>query len=150
MPGAKESSTVEWHRAQVIPTRVSVSLPPMVSIVPLTPRTASSFSNATVVAGSVRLMLPSWMPATTAAGKASESTFRPTARAVVGSTVDTTSCMRRASVHLVSSPKVSNRKVCLPSATRAASLRSVLPQPVAPAITRQRSTARIRSLVEVM
>src|SRR6266545_164193 len=80
-PGAKELSTVEWHRAQVMPSRISVSVPPTVSTVPLTPTTALSFSRATVVAGSVRLTVPDWMPATTAAGRASESTFRPTAKA---------------------------------------------------------------------
>src|SRR6266545_2227942 len=90
MPGAKELSTVEWHSAQVKPTRVSESLPPTVATVPLTPRTASSFKSATVVAGSVRLTEPSLMPATTDAGRASESTFSPTDNAVVGSTVATT------------------------------------------------------------
>ena len=51
MPGMNESSTVEWQRAQVMPTRVSVSMPPTLSTVPLRPTTAFSFSSATVVAG---------------------------------------------------------------------------------------------------
>ena len=51
MPGANELSTVEWHSAQVMPTRVSGSTPLTVSTVPLRPTTASSFSRATVVAG---------------------------------------------------------------------------------------------------
>ena len=36
MPGANESSTVEWQSAQVTPTRVSVSLPSIVSTLPCT------------------------------------------------------------------------------------------------------------------
>ena len=41
-------------------------------------------------------MLPFWMPATTCGGKASASTFNPTASAVVGSTaLRITSCMRK-------------------------------------------------------
>ena len=121
MPGANELSTVEWHSAQVVPTRVSVSCPLTVSTVPFRPTTALSLSSATVVAGSVRLMLPFWMPATTAGGSASASTFNPTASAVVGSTaVRITSWMRKVSVHLASSPKVSKRKICWPSATSAA------------------------------
>ncbi len=90
-----------------MPTRVRVSLPLTVVTVPLTPTTASSFSSATVVAGSVRLMDPFWMPVTTAAGRASASTLRPTVSAVVGSTVLITSFMRSTSVHFVSSPNVS-------------------------------------------
>ena len=85
------------------------------------PTTALSFSNATVVAGLFRSTEPFWIPVTTAAGKASASTLRPTDKAVVGSTaVRITSCMRSVSVHCVSSPKVSKRKTCLPCATRAA------------------------------
>src|SRR6266850_4351087 len=137
MPGAKELSTVEWHSAQVKPTRVSVSLPPTGATVPLTPMTALSFSRAMVVAGSERLMVPPWMPATTSGGKASASTLRPTFSAVVGSTAETTWSMCRVSVHLVSSPKVSNRKVCLPSATSCAL--SPFPQPASPPATRQRT-----------
>ena len=86
MPLANESSTVEWQSAQVMPTLVSVSVPLTDSTVPLTPTTALSLSNATVVAGSVRLIEPSWIPLTTAAGRASASTLRPTESAVVGST----------------------------------------------------------------
>ena len=84
MPGANELSTVEWHSAQVMPTRVSVSLPLTVSTVPLRPTTASSFSSATVVSGLLRSTLPFWIPSTTAAGNASASTFNPTDSAVVG------------------------------------------------------------------
>ena len=86
MPGANELSTVEWHSAQVMPTRVSVSTPLTVSTVPLRPTTAFSFSNVTVVAGLFRSTLPFWMPWTTAAGKASASTLSPTESAVTGST----------------------------------------------------------------
>ena len=66
-------------------------------------------------------MLPFPIPATTAGGNASTSTFRPTDKAVVGSTAAAiTSCMRNVSVHRDSSPNVSNRKICLPCATSAA------------------------------
>src|ERR687897_281937 len=54
MPGAAELLTVEWQRAQVIPTRVRVSRPFTVSTVPLSPTTAFSFSRVTVVAGELR------------------------------------------------------------------------------------------------
>ena len=123
IPGANELSTVEWQSAQVIPTRVSVSVPsaPVVTV-PWTPTTALSLSSATVVAGLVRLIVPSWIPWTTAAGRAVASTLRPTASAVVGSTaLAMTVCICRASVHCVSSPNVSKRKVCCPAATRAGS-----------------------------
>ena len=40
IPGITESSTVEWQRAQVTPRRVSWSVPPMFSTVPLSPTTA--------------------------------------------------------------------------------------------------------------
>ena len=78
MPGANELSTVEWHSAQVMPTRVSVSLPLTVSTVPLRPTTASSLSSATVVAGlgEARCCRPGCR-ATTAGGSASASTFKP-------------------------------------------------------------------------
>ena len=121
MPGANELSTVEWQRAQVMPTWVRSSLPLTDSTVPFRPTTASSFSRATVVAGLFRSMLPFWMPWTTAAGNASASTLRPTESAVTGSTAALmTSCMRSVSVHFASSPKVSKRKICLPWATSAA------------------------------
>ena len=79
MPGANELSTVEWHSAQVMPTRVErVARRSTVSTVPFRPTTASSLSSATVVAGLVRSMVPFWMPCTTPGGSASASTFRPT------------------------------------------------------------------------
>src|SRR3546814_10186998 len=56
MPGANESSTVEWHSAQVVPTRVNVSTPLTFSTVPLRPTTASRPSNATVTPGSFKSM----------------------------------------------------------------------------------------------
>ena len=108
IPGANESSTVEWHRAQVTPTRVSVFLPLTTSTVPRRPTTASSSSSAKVVSGLARSMLPSRIPLTTAGGSASASTFSPTDSAVNGSTAAAmTSCMRRVSVHFDSSPNVS-------------------------------------------
>lgn len=48
MPAANKLSTVEWHKAQVTPTLVSMSLALMNSTLPLRPTTASSFSKATV------------------------------------------------------------------------------------------------------
>ena len=53
IPGANESSTVEWQSAQVTPTRVSRSLPSIVSTVPLSPTTAFSLSSAMVVSGAL-------------------------------------------------------------------------------------------------
>ena len=53
MPGANESSTVEWQSAHVMPTFSRVSFGPKV---PITPTTALSFNNCTVTAGSLRSM----------------------------------------------------------------------------------------------
>src|SRR5262249_17655760 len=119
-PGTNELSTVEWHSAQVKPTRVTVSFPPTFSTVPFTPITALSLTSATVVAGSGGLVGWVLVACPTSAGSASESTLRPTASAVVGSTALTTCSMCSESVHFVSSPNVSKRNVCLPCATRAA------------------------------
>jgi hypothetical protein len=55
IPGANESSTVEWQRAQVMP--IEVSEPPS-SKMPLTPTTAFSLSSASVVAGLLRSTRP--------------------------------------------------------------------------------------------
>src|SRR6185312_2750814 len=152
MPLENESSTVEWQSAQVIPTFVNVSLPlASVVTVPWTPTTALSFSKATVVAGLVRLMVPSWIPCTTEAGSAVASTLRPTESAVVGSTaVEMTVCICNTSVHRLSSPKVSKRKVCWPAATLAGSLvgsgvpLESLPQPAA------QSGARVNASKETL
>ena len=54
-PALNESSTVEWHNAQVMPMDRS---PPRSSKKPFTPTTASSLSRATVVAGSSRSTAP--------------------------------------------------------------------------------------------
>ena len=51
MPVVNELSTVEWQRAQVIPTLISL---PCGFTLPMTPTTAFSFSNSIVTAGSVR------------------------------------------------------------------------------------------------
>jgi hypothetical protein len=75
MPGRNELSTVEWQNAQLMPTLVSVLL---ASTWPMTPSTAPSLSNATVVAGLFRLIVLSSIPALTDAGSASTSTLRPT------------------------------------------------------------------------
>jgi len=74
--------------------------------------------------------VPFPIPATTAGGNASKSTFRPTDKAVAGSTAAAiTSCMRRVSVHSDSSPNVSYRNICFPSATIAASSFATGPAP---------------------
>ena len=105
-----------------MPTRVSTSWPLTVVTVPFTPTTALSLSSATVVAGLVRLIVPFWIPATTAGGSESVSTLSPTDNAVAGSTaLLMTSCMRSVSVQKVSSPKVSKRKMSFPCAIRAGS-----------------------------
>ena len=104
IPGAKESSTYEWHSAHVTPTFVSW---PAASTVPFTPTTALRRNNSIVTAGLVRSTWPARRAATTPAGSASTSTFRPTASAATGSTVGMTSCIRRTSVHSCSSPNVS-------------------------------------------
>ena len=49
MPGANESSTVEWQSAHWMPTVFRL---PLLLNMPLTPTTALSFSSASVVAGS--------------------------------------------------------------------------------------------------
>ena len=108
MPGANESSTDEWHNAQVMPTRVSC---PVSLIRPCTPTTAFNRINSTVTAGSFRSSSPAWSAAVTARGKASTSTLRPTANAVAGGTVAIASCIRSTSVHNCSSPNVSKRKI---------------------------------------
>src|SRR4051812_14627338 len=117
-----ELSTVEWQSAHVIPTRVRVSLPLTISTVPLTPTTAPSLINATVVAGSSNLTAPLCTPATTSAGIASASTLSPTASAIVGGTVGITCSIIRVSVQNVSSPKVSLRKMSFPCIAFVASM----------------------------
>src|ERR1051326_4122749 len=51
---------------------------------PVTPTTAPSCSSVRVVAGSSRLTWPAWTALTTAAGRASASTLRPTFRSDPG------------------------------------------------------------------
>src|SRR5436190_16889870 len=60
MPGANELSTVEWQIAQVIPSLVTPV--PAALGVALMPMTALRPRSATVVFGSVRLMVLFWMP----------------------------------------------------------------------------------------
>ena len=55
MPGATESSTVEWQSAHVMPSRVMWL---SASTVACTPTTAFNLSSATVVAGLVRSTWP--------------------------------------------------------------------------------------------
>jgi hypothetical protein len=120
MPFRTESSTVEWHSAQVTPSFV---MWPFASTSAFNPTTALSLSNETVVFGSLRSAFSS-VPG----GSASESTFNPTSSAVVGSTFDsTTSCNPSLSVQSRSSPKVSKRKMRLPSLTSSAETGSAIP-----------------------
>ena len=118
MPLENELSTVEWHSAHVMPSRVRLSLPFTLVTVPTRPTTAFSLSKVTVVAGSLRSTLPALIAAATSGGMASASTLSPTERAVVGLTdFWTTSCMRAVSVQNCSSPKVSKRKTLWPEAS---------------------------------
>src|SRR4030095_2002239 len=59
IPGAKESSTVEWQTAQVIPIDCKAPLAPKF---PFTPTTEFNFNNAIVVLGSSRLIAPDFTP----------------------------------------------------------------------------------------
>src|SRR5262245_26041995 len=142
IPGITESSTVEWHNAQVMPTLVRVSFPPWETTVPFTPTTALSFKRATVVAGLLRsavLRIPG--------GSASASTFSPPGRAVVGSTAWAMASWRRSlSVQNASFPKVSKRKICLPSsAVRAPSPPTRLNREKQAAVHKPRPSHRRRS-----
>src|ERR1051325_6852370 len=104
-------STVEWHSAHVMPTdarRLSTTFP-------TTPMTALSLSSSSVTAGSSRFTCPALIALITSDGSASESTFRPTDRAVRGLTVSMTLCICSVSVHSCSSPNVSKRKIVRPS-----------------------------------
>src|SRR3954454_5955435 len=124
MPGAKESSTVEWHSAHSIPTDFSE---PAESKNPLTPTTELSFSNARVTFGSLRSTCPAARASLMLVGRASTSTFRPTARAVFGLTPGPTPPLALPAIAWFRcrvppqkswSPNVSNRNVCRPSLTR--------------------------------
>src|SRR6185369_3328520 len=139
--GATESSTIEWHNAQLIPTDfrllsrwpelLSRSLsssrpcPPRSSLKkPLTPTTASSRSSTSVTAGSSRFTCPCFIWLTRFGGRASTSTLRPRLSAARGLKPGPTPpncapsiawCSFNWSPQKVSSPKVSKRKVWRPS-----------------------------------
>src|SRR5262249_20202543 len=83
MPGAKESSTVEWQRAHWMPTDV---IWPLWSKRPVTPTTASSWSSASVVAGSLTSSSPRRSCLRRPRGSASTSALRPTPSATAGLT----------------------------------------------------------------
>ena len=83
MPGANESSTVEWQNAHCTPSDVSF---PVASKRPVTPTTALAFRSTSVEAGSSRSTLPALSASATGAGTASTSTLRPTLNAVFGLT----------------------------------------------------------------
>src|SRR5574341_350150 len=102
MPGANESSTVEWHSAHWIP---------------IERRVPCELKNPS------RPTLPSASACLTAAGSASESTLSPTASAVLGLTPgptpprlapSTALCRPRVSPQNAWSPKVSKRKTSRP------------------------------------
>src|SRR6266513_1205035 len=108
-PGATELSTVEWHRAHVMPSRLMCrSAVTWAS----TPTTASRRSSSTVVAALVRSA-----PARKPGGSGAASTLRPSASAVAGDTpVSITSFKCSVSVQNGSSPKVQCRKMYWPCA----------------------------------
>ena len=83
MPGANESSTVEWQKAHWMP--IDLTLPSGLAKA-VTPTTAFSLSSAMVVAGSSRSTLPAASCFFNASGSASASTLRPTESAVLGET----------------------------------------------------------------
>src|ERR1700682_1183977 len=96
---------------------------PLSSKMPVTPSMELSLSKASVVAGSSKLTLPSLSCCFSESGKASASTLRPTARAVLGLTPGPMPpffapamalCNCKASPQKASLPKVSYRKTCLP------------------------------------
>ena len=81
MPGANESSTVEWQRAHWMPTARGV---PSAFMKAVTPTTAFARSSSTVVAGSSMFTLPALICAMTSDGRAAASTFRPRLKAAFG------------------------------------------------------------------
>ncbi len=125
MPGAlKAPSTVEWQKAQVMPTDLSE---PSRSKKPFRPTTEFSWSSARVVFGLVRSTLPALSASRTDSGSFFTSTLRPTASAVAGETPSPTPPSLEPSIALCScsvppqnawSPKVSKRKTWRPWATR--------------------------------
>ncbi len=83
IPGATESSTVEWQMAHVRPTELSLAFWKK----PTTPRTAFCLINCNVTAGSSRLTLPFLIASTTDGESAPASTFNPRASAWRGVSV---------------------------------------------------------------
>ena len=83
MPGANESSTVEWQTAHVMPIEFRR---PLRSKNPLTPTTAFSFSSDSVTAGSSRFTFPALSAAAVLPGIAAASTLSPTPSAAFGLT----------------------------------------------------------------
>ena len=81
MPLTKESSTVEWHSAQVMPIEVTFLSS---SRIALTPTTASARSNSSVVSGLSRLTAPSLRTSTSSFGTAPTSAFNPSCNACLG------------------------------------------------------------------
>src|SRR6266704_5304320 len=108
-PGATELSTVDGHKAHVMPSRwMCRSAVTWAS----TPTTAYRRSSSTVVAGLVRSA-----PASKPGGSRAASTLRPTASAVAGDTpVSITWFKCSVSVQNGSSPKVQCRKMYRPCA----------------------------------
>src|SRR5688572_13688680 len=91
---------------------------PLSSNLPVRPTTAFSLSRASVTAGSSRFTAPALIFAFSASGRASASTLSPTASAVFGLTLSIALCSCKASPKKASEPKVSKRKICLPSSIR--------------------------------
>src|SRR5688572_27426405 len=91
---------------------------PLSSNLPVRPTTAFSLSRASVTAGSSRFTAPALIFAFSASGSASASTLSPTASAVFGLTFSIALWSCKASPKKASEPKVSKRKICLPSSIR--------------------------------
>ena len=122
MPSFRESSTVEWQSAQVMPIALSRSP----SKKPVTPSTLFALRSASVAAGSFRFKVPACRSGSTALGTFCTSTLRPSFSAVFGLTPGPTppffspamaSC-RRVFAQKASLPKVSKRKISRPWSMR--------------------------------
>src|SRR5262245_58428820 len=132
MPGANESSTVEWQNAHWMPIDLTL---PFGFVKAVTPTTALSLRSAIVVAGSSRSTLPDLIWLFSALGSTSASTFKPTESAVLGETPGPTPpflspaialCSCSASPQNALLPNVSWRKVLRPSSIIVCAWRAIV------------------------
>ena len=121
MPGANESSTVEWHSAHWMPTEREAFAR---SKKPVTPTTALQLQQRERGRRIVEIDRPRRSCLHEPAGSASTSTLSPSSSALFGLTPGPTppiaspwiaSCSRSSSPQNSSSPNVSKRNVCRPS-----------------------------------